>query len=100
MEKKKKRYWLRGLLIGLVIGIVYLILTLFRYSDIGVGWILSGMSITLFAKIMFVPYIIPILIMDTFKLSGLIIYLGLFLIEFIIIGTLIGWAYGKIKNRK
>lgn len=71
---KQKRYWLRGLLVGIA---VYVFLVLYSCLIINVG---ATPADTLVGVVLFYTTIVLIPIMP--------------------FGLLIGWIYGKIKNRK
>jgi len=72
---KQKRYWLRGGVMGLIISVIALIIIEVATKCVGICPRFSA----------FLPEII-------------FIY-GVFIIGGILLGILIGWLYGKIKNR-
>jgi hypothetical protein len=94
----EKRYWLRGGWIGLIIGILSLVLSLFFYFSSGGG---SGGN--LFLVIGFMFSLVPALnkslgfpLPDVFAIiSGIVIGLVLWFV----VGAIIGLIIGKIKSR-
>jgi len=97
---KTKKYWLRGLLIGLLIGAIYFIVILGSVAYVG------GISFA------FLQILSPVLlILQKFDFGMYILFgkscngiecvftLITTPISFMIEGLAIGWLYGKIKNR-
>jgi len=72
--------WLKGGLIGLIIYIIYFLVVIFTIYTRGEQWKL-GMAMGWLGSMFVTGFIITIL-------------------QFFLIGALIGWVYGKIKSKK
>lgn len=94
----KKRYWLRGGIIGLIIfGVLIALTILVPHGDMGnlPGWILLFLAL---------PVYIMLGILERFSsfrsgfgpISGFLI---LTIPYSFVFGSILGWLYGKIKNR-
>ena len=99
--KNNKKYWLRGNLVSLIIGIIY---ALFVYysgntcNSIGDFCNNNIHTLTIFVTNLFISidifyYIISSIINDSF------LHLITIWPSMLLIGGIIGWIYGKIKNR-
>ena len=88
VEVKKKRYWLRGGVVGGITAILVYIIMLLRNTNVG-GDIFGFLDPVLFFILLFF-FEIPL----PEYLNIIIFVLFLF-----IIGAIIGWIYRKIKNR-
>jgi len=91
---KQKRYWLRGGVTGLGIFIVFSILSLLIDKIFGPG----DYGITLNEILVYFPfgYIYESL---TNKIFPMLLIFVINLLIFSAVGVLIGWLYGKIKDR-
>ena len=114
-KQEKKRYWLRGGVIGLGLSILNILINSFNLLGIlrkkfGIQWIIYLDFSRLFTKIVTFPLFENIFfktgemnmggefreLMITGQVFGtILIVLGYFLI-----GALIGYIYGKIKERR
>jgi hypothetical protein len=85
---KTKRYWLRGGVVGLIIGITVSPFSLFGfYFPI----------VTPISQIMTSP--LNILFGSNVSLGGIPILFAIYSVLWIIYGIIIGWIYGKIKGK-
>ncbi len=86
----QKRYWLRGGITGLVVGIFYFL----------IGWIFPSLGeilIDIFA-IIFKPTFALLKLFRPIKLElGSLIFAISF--SLFLYGMILGWFYGKVKNR-
>ena len=107
MGWKKLSYWLRGGIIGGVLAILfslssYILPDNLLYNSNFLGVIISFM--------IFIPMVTALFISNLFgcffENGGVCYYLNLTLgfvsmfVFYFIIGAIIGWLYGKIRNRK
>ena len=95
MDRKEFPYWLKGGLFGLAFGLIFFIVDFllfkgtFSYLNIlYLPYLLMDMIIG-----MIYPYGIGVGISPTTLTSTMILF-------YFLIGTLIGWVFGKIKSRK
>ncbi len=90
MAWKNWPYWVKGGIIGFVIGIIFAIFNLFSNGYIGAFTLL--------------PFLLLKILDNCYGEGclGLFVYYGsiAFLVEFTLFGAIIGWIYGKIKKRK
>lgn len=94
---KNLPYWIRGGIIGIVIAIILsLIVILFREFDNPITFFV-GLGI-LFVNLWF-AYLINCRF-ESCLIANLYIFMILFIIESFLIGVIIGWVVGKIKNKK
>ncbi len=110
MGWKDWSYWLRGGVIGGVLGIILSVSVFLTPGNI--GFFLRNILIVNFNLFFIVEKLIyntlvisSYLIFSKLKLTG-ILYIMIFIryifliIEFVLLGALIGFLYGKIKSRK
>jgi len=105
MINEKKRYWLMGGIIGLLIGgLIILHMITFGCNPIPLGGNINPCSGTVETTIALLEFMImlPIMtfvgwiqIIDTNKILSFITFLA----YFFLIGSLIGYIYGRIKNK-
>jgi len=86
----QKRYWLRGLLAGLMIPI-FLQIIVNIFGGLGCMGFFSGVSTSVFSSFM-----CPLL---EWKIVYYIVALEFFPL-WLISGLILGWIYGKIKNKQ
>jgi hypothetical protein len=84
---KTRRYWLRGLFVGLVAGLGFLVVPV--VSGLACMGFNNGVDKETFSAVL-----CPV-VESTYPAIGHPIFLPLW----IILGVLAGWFYGKIKNR-
>jgi hypothetical protein len=97
----KKRYWFRG---GILALLLYVVITaiLIPFGDI--DYLCS--SFLYFSEWLIPPFIcidllyINLILIGIFGISFRFLLIIIPIIVYFLIGTLLGWIYGKIKNRK
>lgn len=101
-----KKYWLRGGMLGLVVGTILIAFALFfRYvfgSELLTAFVIPGLYASPFLKL-FGCYFISFRLDDIpayCPALSLAVLIAANLILYIIAGILIGWIYGKMKNRR
>jgi len=98
IQEPKKRYWLRGGVIGIVI-VFIIILSLFVYSILAGGTAYTGGGFVGGGTTSFganpISYTIFFILDIVFYLPMIILWIALFLL-----GVLFGWIYGKIKAKR
>jgi len=117
IDNKGKRYWLRGGLIGLVVGIIWAIIGMVgvincHWNPVEGSVVPSGICSNPIIEILFgIPIILGMLIvmvllwalfgsMEAVRDNILPILSGIITLAlFCILGIIIGYIYGKIKNR-
>ena len=77
-----KRYWLRGSVVSLIIGVI--LIAFYKIGLLPVALLFWGLQ---------VPY-------PGSELNELIILVIISVVFYFIVGAVLGWLYGKIKNRK
>lgn len=93
----KKRYWLRGGLIALVFGsIVSLGLSFFSFSTHDISDVYGSLTETVFNFFANILMISP-LRREGFSVLQTIVIMAVYLF---LLGSFIGYFYGKFKNRK
>jgi nitrate reductase NapE component len=90
---KQKRYWLRGLAVGIVVTLISLVLLGMTYST---GDILKGQGEWI-SWILIMPSLLPMIIVSFVIGWGHTIIGSIIVYPFT--GLIIGWLYGKIKHR-
>jgi len=89
-KQKNKRYWLRGGVVGGVIGILIFAINYFLKESFFMIFVAPiGLILMLFGD----------LNKENFILGGIIAILLIFIFYFLL-GTIIGYIYGKIKQRR
>ena len=93
--KKEKRYWLRGGLIGLVVGIVATIAIIpLTYSAEGSDQIPAWLDAFFYMSMWLADFTDKLL---PYFMDGAVVVL--IPITYFLYGAIIGWIYGKMKNR-
>lgn len=94
----KKKYWLVGGIIGLVLYVLLTIILIpFGSSSCGGGFFC--VYYWFYPTLITLPVTYPFAgLVSKFNQSGIFILIGAVLVYFIV-GAIIGWSYGKIKNR-
>lgn len=106
----KKRYWLRGGIIGLLIPILIIIIMVIKdfvvlgYLNISLGTPMWEQNILHFVQVVFGLHSLTYGSMfgaQTTELGTDIINImwGIILVAPIILGAFLGWLYGKFKNK-
>jgi len=98
MGWKDWSYWLKGGIIGLIIGVIALILPLFYLSDCAMPGIC--VSNDLMKAIHYIGFWLFIFVDGVLYLPWLDVALMVLVpIVYIFYGIVLGWIYGKIKNK-
>ena len=94
--QNKKKYWLKG---GILVGTIIPLIQLLIMFNGGFYELDEILSLPLIPFIYFLNKFISLSLMGGDSRAIIIIGIGLYIFTYFIIGTILGFLYGKIKNK-